>query len=155
MKCFKCLDCPSAQVPECLSVLRVFEWLSCQVLQRPECRSGQVHQVHECFSALSSQVLLKCFWKDLGVPKCSWSALWVPKCSLNALQIKRVSNITGNELHNSFIEHFKKSLQYVFYITLIVFCFLRNKMCKFFHFLLDIIIQTKLTVSKSHRVLLM
>ena len=96
-------------------------------------------QVVKCLECLSVQVLWvrKCPCKTLGVSKCLWSTLWVTKCPFSALQVKKiVCNITGNEILNSFIEFLKHFSEYVFYITLIVFCFLGNKMCKFYHVLL-------------------
>ena len=85
------------------------------------------------------------------VPKCfeCSSALRVPKytecpstlgvtleCPLRALRVKKISNITGNGILNSFIEFFFKFSEYMFYITVIAFCFLGNKVCKFYHVLL-------------------
>ena len=80
-----------------------------------------LNKVSEC---LSTQVPLECL-----------STLQVPNFPLSALRVKKVCKITRNELVNSFIEFFKNFSKY-FYITLIVFSYLRNKMYKFYHILL-------------------
>ena len=56
--------CPSARVPECLSVQVLFE-----------CPSASSARVHKCPSVLSAQI-----------PKCPLSAR-VPKCPWNALGV--------------------------------------------------------------------
>ena len=121
-------DGPNTEVP------RVSEYLKCPSVQVPwylECPSARV--LFECLIA----------W----VPKCP-SALRVPECILcpsavgvslecpwRALSVKKVCTITENVVINSFLEFLKNFSEYVFYITLIVFYFLGNKMCEFYQLL--------------------
>ena len=133
----------------------VSKWTSnARLPQVLECPSAQVHWVTESSSTLWVPKCLKCLSPDrleypsaLGMPlehllsdyvPFEWpmSALWVPKCPLSALRVKKVCSITGNGLHNSFIESFKNLSEYMFCIIVIVFCFLGNKICKFCHVLL-------------------
>ena len=130
---FKCPTASSARVPKCPSAL------SARELKYP--LSAQMPQV----LASRSPWVSTCAWNALRVPiewlSALWvthemSALWVPKCPLSALLVKKVCSITGNGLHNSFIESFKNLSEYMFCIIVIVFCFLGNKICKFCHVLL-------------------
>ena len=63
--------------------------------------------------------------------ECPSSAQWPS----SAIWVKKAISITGSELLNSFIGFFKNLSKCIFYITRIVDCFLRNKMCKFCHVL--------------------
>ena len=113
----KCLECPTAQISECLSSFRV-----------PKCPSAP--RVPESFKCLERP-------SALGVPSECSSALWMPlECSLSALWVNKVCNITGNGVINSFIKFLKNFSDYIFYITLIVFSFLGKKICEFNHILL-------------------
>lgn len=76
---------------------------------------------------VSAQVPLECPWSVLGLPF---------ECPLSALPLKKIRNITGSGLLNSFIELAKHFSHNVFYITLIAFCFLGSKMFEFYHVLL-------------------
>ena len=120
IKCLKCFECPSAQVPECQSPL------SAQVPWVPEGLSAL--WVLEGFEYRSAQVP----W----VPKCPWSALWVPNFPLRAVRVKKVWNITRNGLASSFTEFLKTFQNIYFYITLTAFFNLGNKMFNFYHILL-------------------
>ena len=60
----------------------------------------------------------------------------MPNFPLSALRVKKVWNIIRNGLANSFLEFFKTFQNIYFYITLIVFYFLENKMHKLYHILL-------------------
>ena len=119
-----------------------------------KCPSAQVSSVRKCPSVLQVPKYLKCSSvRVLRVPKCCLSVLGVslgcpssPQWPLSAplvpfvypsvlwmfFRVKKVSNITGNGLLNSFVVIFKKFSEYIFYITLIVFYFLRDKMRKFY-----------------------
>ena len=116
-------------------VVRVSECPS--TLQVPGCPSAQVSWLLEYSSALqvsfecpSVQLLFECSSARVPwVPKRTWSALGVLKCPLSALRVKKVCNITRNGLLNSFISI--NVPEYMFYITVIVLCFLGNKMPKF------------------------
>ena len=55
---------------------------------------------------------------------------------LSVFQVKKVWNITRNGLLNIFVEFLKTFQNPYFYITLIVFSFLGNKMYTFYHILL-------------------
>ena len=108
-------ECPSALVPQCL-----------------ECKSAHVSL--ECPSNSSTRVP----WVSVESPMSTQVSF---ECSSSKketlLEIDSIDcNITGNRLLNSFIEFLKNFSEYVFYITVIVFCFLGNKMCKFYHVLL-------------------
>ena len=71
--------------------------------------------------------------RALGVlSDCLSSALWVPKCPLSAVLGKKVYKING--LLHSYIEFFKTF--HNTYLNNIIFCFIRNKMCKVYHVLL-------------------
>ena len=124
-------------MPECPSTLRVLECWSAWVPKSFEFPSPKAP--FECPIASSAQVPESsvCPWSTLGVLfQCS-GALWVPlESPLSALQVKKVCNIIWNCFLNSFIEFFETFSEYIFYIILIVFCFLGNKMCKFYHVLL-------------------
>ena len=108
-------------VTECSSTLRV-----------PKFLRAQMPKYRECPSALSL----------LRTPKCAsvfqvlWSAFWVSNFPLSVFQVKKVWNITRNGLLNIFVEFLKTFQNPYFYITLIVFSFLGNKMYTFYHILL-------------------
>ena len=118
------------------------------IVKIPECQSTKMTWVSECPSALrvpeclkcsSTQVLmcLKCL--SVQVPwgrKCPCSVLRVPKCPLTALRVEKTCDITENGLFISVIEFYKNFSKYMFYITPIVFYFLRNNMCQFYQVLL-------------------
>ena len=74
-------------------------------------------------SALSTRV-------PLG---CPWTAQFPFECSSSKKSLQHYK-----EPVNNFIEFFKNLSEYIFYITLIVFSFLVNKMCTFNHVLLAI-----------------
>ena len=128
-------------VPECLSALwmpRCLEYPSAQVPFRvPKCPSSSLREpkcqlpwAPECLSA--PRVPFECP-SALGVTlDCPWSDFYVPNFPLSARLVKNVCNITRDGLFNSFIV-FKNLSEYIFYIALIVFSFLGNKMCKFYH----------------------
>ena len=111
--------CPSGGVPKCLEC-RVHKYpSSVGVAQFPKCRRTYMGN---CFECSSTQVPFEC--------------LWMSNFPLSALWAKKVCNITKNGVVNSFIEFFKTFSEYIFYITLIVFSVLGNKMCKFYQVLL-------------------
>ena len=56
--------------------------------------------------------------------------------SFRALRVKKLCNIARNGLLNSFIEFLKTFSEYILYISLLVFFFLGNKICKFYYILL-------------------
>ena len=100
------------QVPTCSSIAQVAECLTTQVSWVPKC-SSSTQALFECASALS--VLYE--------------------YPLSALRVNKVCNITGSGLLCVFIEFLKNHSEYIFCITLIVDCFLKNKMSKFYHVL--------------------
>ena len=68
--------------------------------------------------------------------ECPWSVLELPfEFPLSAHPLEKIRNTTGNELLDSFIELSKNFSHNVFYVTLIVFCFLGSRMFKFDHVL--------------------
>ena len=98
----------------------------------PECLSAQVPG---CPGALSAQVL-KCLSSAQVSFGCPLRTLWKPHFPLNALWVKKVCNITRNELVNSCIDFLKTFQNTYFCTTLIVFSLLGNKTYKFYHILL-------------------
>ena len=123
----------SAQVPKCLQDLSVQVSFKCQSTS-----SARVPECFECPNAV--WVSLECPWDVLQVLKWPLSAPLVsfvyPSVLWMFFRVKKVSNITGNALLNRFVVIFKKFSEYIFYITLIVFYFLRDKMRKFYHILI-------------------
>ena len=114
---FKCSRASSARVPDCLECPRVSKCpLSVPVLECLECPSA-LGVPFEC--PPSAEVLFVC----------SLSALWVPKWPLSAPLVINFYNIIGHGLLNSFVEFFVK------FFNIYYFCFLGNKMCRFYHFL--------------------
>ena len=107
------------QVPTCPSIAQVAECLTTQVPWVPKC-SSSTQALFECASALS--VLYEY----------PLSALQLP---LSVLRVNKVCNITGSGLICVFVEFLKNHSEYIFCITLIVDCFLKNKMPNFCHVL--------------------
>ena len=106
-------ECPSDWAPKCPSTLSV--WVrkcpsSTGVPKVLECSSSQVSQVPTCISAFREPECPSTLWMSL---ECPLSVHFPFECSLS-----------------------KKVCDYIFYIILIVFPFLGNKMCKFYHVLL-------------------
>ena len=126
---------PIVKIPECQSTKMTWVSECPSALRVPECLKCSSTQVPMCLKCLSVQVP----WGR----KCPCSVLRVPKCPLTALRVEKTCDITENGLFISFIEFYKNFSKYLFYITPIVFYFLRNNMCQFYQVLLTwyIIIQ--------------
>ena len=132
-----CLVCPSVWVPECPSVQVPGVPFECLIAL-----SDQVPEYLECLSGLG--VPLEFPWSAQIPLELRWSALWVPLQWPFSVQVPFECSSTKkgshyyceNGLLHSFIEFFKSFSENMFYITRIVFCFLRNKMCNFSHVLL-------------------
>ena len=103
------------------------EWLSVHVPF--ECPSAQIPWVPKCPKSPSNAQVRKCLSSAL---ECPLSVQFPFEC----FQAKKVWNITKNGLFHIFVEFLKTFQNPYFYITLIVFSFLGNKMYKFYHILL-------------------
>ena len=83
----------------------------------------------------------KCFWSSQMPLKCSRSAQVPLECPTSPLwmlfQKKRSATLLEMDSLKVLQIFLKKSSKYLLYITLIVFYFLRNKMCNFSHVLLN------------------
>ena len=89
-------------------------------------------QVNKCLECLIVQVPFELSnFSDQVTFECP-CAIRVHKGPLNPFWVKKkVCNIDGNGLFNGSVEYFKNFLEYLFCITVVVHCLLRNKMCKF------------------------
>ena len=117
--------CLSVWVPKCPSSVRVTKCPSTLSARVPKC----------LFEYPSTQVPYYC--PCAQVPKCPSRVLWVSAQSpLQCYSSKKIWNIAKNELVNSFIGFLKTFQNAYYYITLIVFSFLGDKLYKFYHILL-------------------
>ena len=102
---------------------------------------NKVHQVPKCTSAQVPGCLkcLKC--PNAKVPlEGPWSAQVPFECPAR----KKPFKISGNAILHGFAKFFKDFSKYSFCITLIADCFLRKKICKFYH-----VLQARYTHSKG------
>ena len=126
------------RVPESASPQVLFEYVSAQVLKCLKCPSIQLS--FEFPNASSAQVSLERSWEWPSSAhvtfECPSSAPQVPQVLFECSSSTKVWSITGNGLLNSFLNFFEYLLEYIFSVTLTVFCLFRNNMCKFCYVLL-------------------
>ena len=113
LKSLECQSTSSARVSKCPGTLSVQVPECFLSVWLRECPSARV--LFECPSVFCAQVPLECPWR--------------------ALSVKKVCTITENVVINSFLEFLKNFSEYIFYITLILFYILGNKMCEFYQLL--------------------